>query len=670
VEDRILARRASGKRVILPVREGVARPRAGRLRGIGAVAALALLCVLGGLFYLHNLEARAQWSELVFDAATPEAGDRVQVTFRPALDFGDDDVLVLRGRVSGPLAFSTPPPAPRRLAILRRSGSVYEGTLTLSAGIIYAQVAVEDTAGARVDDGGGRLWHFHRYDCGRPDREALWAHALLTPDWEDAYEVIRWATELYPGDARLLAARLSHELDVLPRAERDSALAAHREAFPSAVRRVSERDRSATARDLAGLVEYARTLGDSAAARQLTARLVERFPLDSETVWYRVPPPPDDRGLSSLREYLATLETLWREAGPHPAIASPGFWTARQLGDAAESVRWARRQAAHPGWFDVDAADVAVLLADVPGARTQALHELRREIQRLHEPGVEPRPLDRTVREHRRDRRDAMRPLLAKLSELLLAEGKRRAALDTLRIAASIGWSPSLHLRVAELELATGDTLAAALSFARASTRPVHRAAEELEPGSGMAVGAELVGVDEWRRLRRASADERYRTLLARSEIRELRVRPVHVYDSQGGRHTLGELSGHTVTVVAFWEPSCGPAVRDLPDLHRTADRVRALGGELITVTEEPPGERLSTVLAEHQADLPLYHDLDRSASAAFQQYGAPEYFVLDPTGRIRFSQSDLGEVVAQVDALLNEPRLYAAAPGPEREDN
>jgi hypothetical protein len=253
--------------------------------------------------------------------------------------------------------------------------------------------------------------------------------------------------------------------------------------------------------------------------------------------------------------------------------------------------------------------------------------------------------------------RREMRPLLVALAELLLARGERGAALDTLRVASSIGWSDQVYARLAALELAGGDTLSAAASLARATAAPFQGTVDE---GLDPSLGPTLVEPEQWEILQRAARDDMHRRLLARSIDRPLLTEPVRVFDARGDGHDFEELRHRTVTIVAFWEPWSGPAVRALPELRRITYLVRALGGEIVVITRTPPSDRLATLFDEKDVRLPLYHDLDRRATEAFESTWSPEYYVLDFEGRIRFADSALEDVLAQVDALLDEPRLTA----------
>lgn len=658
--DRILDDREAGERVILPVRARASeRPGRRVVRGIAAAGLVLAASAVAWLTLRGTAEANLVGGDLTFEPAEPGPGDRIEIAYRPGRLLEGEPSLVLRGIVSPPARYHRARPSPRRLAVLERVGREYRGSFAFEPGDVYAQLVVEDADGSVVDDRGGMSWHLHTHDAdGRPSRDALWARALLasSDQWSEGYDAIRRATELYPADPRLRASLLSFELAIFTRAERDSALAAHRADFEAIAGTLTRRE-SLEPETLAGLIEYARTVGDTAAAERWVERLVDVYPSHPEAVWYRVPEPPADSSPAALARYLEELESLWRDAGPHPALPSAGLWAARRAGDAVRILAWAERLAGHPGWT-TERPETGLVLARVPELRDAAIERLRDEIERLDE-GDTDRPLGRTVAEHRRENRDTLRPLLVGLSEALLAGGERSAALDSLRVAASIGWSRVVFARLAAVELAGGDTLAAATSLARAA---VVRFAPAAEEGLDPALGPRLVSADEWEVLRRSARDEMHRRLLARSIDRPLRADQVHVFDSGGTRFQLDDLRHRTVTMVAFWEPRSAPAVRALSELRRVTYLLRAMGAEVVVVTRAAPSPRLDTILAEREVDLPLYHDLDRRATEAFQTTVTPEYYVLDFDGRVRFADSPLEDVLPQVDALLDEPRLEAVA--------
>lgn len=655
-EDRVLAARARGRRVILPVRDRRPAPR-DRSRYVGGFAAAGLVLVASTLLWLAlrgTAEADLRGGELSLSPAAPHPGDVLELAYRPSRELRGAARLVVRGVVTPPVTYETPPPLPRRLAVLDRDEDVYRGTFALPEDAVYAQLVVESMDGSAVDDHDGRRWHVEVQAENRPSRDALRAHQLLADDWEEGFEATRRATELYPGDPRLQAARLSAELGFLTRAERDSAIAAHRSNFERIAGDLTSRE-SLGPEQFAGLVEYARVVGDTAAARHCIALLEALYPTHPETLWYRVPATPSPASREAVAAYLASLEDLWREAGPHPAIASRGFWAARELRDEPRIMLWARRALAAPMWR-AEPGEVALDLAEIPTVRDSAAGFLRAAIRRLDGADGE-RRLGRTVAEQRARDRIAMRPLLVALAGVLEDRGARAAALDTLRVAAAIGWSPEVHARLAAAELANGDSAAAAASLARAAAVRFRGDG----PAIDLSTGPALVGREEWEILERRGRDEMLRRVLARSTDLPLLADPVWVFDAGGARHDLDELRHGTVLVVALWDPRNGAAVRALPDLRRIAYVTRALGGELVMVTRTPPDDRTAALLGEHEFAAPLYHDLDRRVSRALESAWTPSYYVLGLGGRVRFADTPLDDVLSEVDALLAEPRLVVA---------
>lgn len=661
--DRIRASRAAGERIILPVRDRTSpsAPFTGARRFVAAAAIVLATSTLAWLALRGTAEADLPGGELTLEPAEPRAGEWIEVEYRPARDLEGEPSLVLRGVVAPIVRYDRSlHPAPRQLTVLRRVDGAYRGRFLFGEGDVYAGLAVENRAGTIVDDRGGLRWHLLAHDdAGRPLRDALWMHALLAAynDWGEGYEVLRRATELYPRDPMIVASRLSLELASSTSPERDSALAVHRAKFATLAESKTRPD-SLDPHALAGLIVYAQTVGDTAAAERLTTLLTETYPTQPVAMWYRVPPLPADSTGAAADRYLAELEALWQEGGPHPAMTLAGLWAARRTGRPESILRWARRGIDH-AVDQTSRSQIALALARTPAVRDSSLPYLRAEIRRL-DAGEVARPLGRTTDRQRVENGNALRPLLAALSEVLLAQGKRAAALDSLRAAASLGTaSREIYARLAEIELAGGDTIAAATSLARAVAV---RFAGPSERGLDPSLGPTLVSPDRWEIMVRSARDEMHRRLLARSIDRPLRADPVYVFDSEGAKRGFDELRDGTVTVVALWEPQSPPAVRALPELGRVTDLVRALGGEVIVVTRAPPGERLTTLLNEHRFGGPLYHDRDRRVTEAFQTVVAPEYFVLDFDGRIRFDDSSLEDVLPQVDALLDEPRLEAVA--------
>jgi len=106
------------------------------------------------------------------------------------------------------------------------------------------------------------------------------------------------------------------------------------------------------------------------------------------------------------------------------------------------------------------------------------------------------------------------------------------------------------------------------------------------------------------------------------------------------------------VTFVAFWSRRCGPSLEELPALERMTARLRRQGVGIVTVTDERMSEELQRFLVAKHLSFPVYGDVWRDASRAFNQWGTPSYFVVDASGQVRFAYRDLKRTPAEVAVL------------------
>ena len=108
------------------------------------------------------------------------------------------------------------------------------------------------------------------------------------------------------------------------------------------------------------------------------------------------------------------------------------------------------------------------------------------------------------------------------------------------------------------------------------------------------------------------------------------------------------------VTVVAFWSRFCGPAIEVIPRLHQVATRLGESGIRTVTILEETQSSpSLTAFLKSHDFTLPVLLDAKGEASAAFNQWGTPYFYVLDAQGRIVFEPtSDLDQLLVNAEAV------------------
>lgn len=260
------------------------------------------------------------------------------------------------------------------------------------------------------------------------------------------------------------------------------------------------------------------------------------------------------------------------------------------------------------------------------------------------------RRLGQTRAERQEEVAASRRRLLGLLGRALIAAGERKAGLDTLALAASAGWDPDLFRTIASGRLGAGDTTGALAmdALVLADPRTDSTFARSIEPL------VEHVGEGAWKAQLDSARTEFARRMLARSVSKSPRG-TVTVVDSSGARHDLSSLTQGHLAVVVFWSRFCGAAVQALPTIDRTAARLRHEGVRVASVVEEAWSPALQHFVRDKDLRMPIYSDSKGNAWKAFNNWGTPQYYVLDQQGRIRFEGVAMFEAVAQVQALRME---------------
>lgn len=70
---------------------------------------------------------------------------------------------------------------------------------------------------------------------------------------------------------------------------------------------------------------------------------------------------------------------------------------------------------------------------------------------------------------------------------------------------------------------------------------------------------------------------------------------------------------------------------------------------------DEQASAHFREFLTSQGVRVPVYHDVRREASRAFVQSGTPSYYVLDPSGHVRFPYTTLEAVLRQALALTGD---------------
>ncbi len=640
--ERIHERLAANEHVILPL----ADPPLASARWRVAAAAVLVLAAGAGLWFAWptaTLTAGDIRGELTFTPATPRAGATVQVTYRAPTTLASGGRLVLRARYRTPRDEASQWATRQTVAaeLEKARDGLFRASLRLPDSVVYAAFAVEDADGRIVDSNARRLWELLVHDRdGRPTIDALKQREndLMGRNWEQGYETARQVAALYPDRVASWSGLLFYEKFVLSESHLDSTLAAHQARLKAFHHRLAPRA-SLTADDLGWMLWYARSVGDSTLERYWRDRLEREAPASPLAVQERAIAIGNRawNDKDSVRA-LADLDRLWDEAGPaHGNLVNVGWSMAQRVGEPAALVRWADHYLVmNPR----DSSWIATVFTRYPALREEGMQRLRRELRDFQTRNDSRRALERTVDEQRTADAERARQLLVALGDALVASGRTKAGLDTLKLAVREGWDVSLFRRVAEIERSTGDTAGALRLLAMVAADP---ATEEL---TGASVDSTV-----WARLLQDGRSEMRRRLLDMAVRRRLPPE-VRLEAAGGSAARLDTLTRGRLTFVAFWSRHCGPSLEELPALERLTARLRQQGVAIVAITDERVSDDLRRFLADQKLTFPVYADTWRQASRAFSQWGTPSYFVLDADGLVRFEYRELNQIPAEVAVL------------------
>jgi peroxiredoxin len=579
----------------------------------------------------------------------PRSGSRITVAYRPIATLAKEDSLILRGHFR-----TVPDPMYNgalrkiRLATLRPDrGGVFRGSFKLPDSAVYVALAVENGVGNRVDSNNGRPWEALVHSAkGQPLYAALdqRANDYSGRDWMEAYRSMREAMRLYPDSLRGWGMLLFYEGQVIGGAASDSLNKLHQARMAGFHRRFAKR--ALTPAQIADIYQYASRIGDSAVKAFWTARLLAEAPRTRAVAQLN--------GIAALTQYyktrdavagLAAMERHWKDAAG-TGSQLPG-WALRIAVAARDTVAvnsWLERIKSDQGYLGIG---IAGDIESLPSHQDRALEILRAELSAQERPDDSRRPLDRTVTTHEKDALERRARLLNQLGSMLVKAGKTQAGIDTLKLAAAAVLDPELFSTLGNAELAVGDTAGAIRSLAMvaadAGTSPARQ--DSLRARVGLPTDA-----PEWV----AAVDSAKIRLVPRvlADTVRWKPKPSELATSGGGVKSLSSIVAGKPTVVVFWNRNCGPCILEMPAVQKLYQDLQRIGVGLISVTDDSPSDSLSKFIASKGVTYPVYYDVKREASLAFNISAIPAHFVLDETGEVRFALSPLDRLAQQIAAL------------------
>jgi hypothetical protein len=614
--------------------------------------------VVGGVVatqHAADVEAGSTSGTLTFTPDVPRPGQMVEVSYRPAAALSGKPWLALRARFRRPSddSYNTGIPTATAGVLRRDSDGNFTGHFTLPDSVVYAAFVVEDSSASDMDDNASRDWELLVHNAaGKPRFEALDERAkdMMGRNWEEGLATAERMTKVYPHDLRAWIWLVSFD-SWLGRADDDSVH--HRElATLAAFDATFSSGAAPSHQDIAEMAWYAYRI-DSTASALWRSRLLREAPDNSYAVQWRL------LGvLDSLRTQHDTihafrrLDALWTSAPRDRQRQIANYATSIAL-DAADTTRitlWTTRLVDGERDPRATARWVATRFASVPALRAEGIQRLRAELDSLSDLTPSDRALDETLAQQRDRHAASRRRLLATLGQAYVAAGNYAAAREPLAEAAASGWNLDVFRAVRAASLAAGDTARALTMEARVAVDPrtTPAFADSVRPAAERVLGAA-----GWHSALDSARVQFVTRMLATASPRSLHG-DARLLDLDGREHSLKGLTDGHVAVIAFWSRFCGPAIENLPDMDAMAAHLGRTGVRVVSIVDEAiPSAALKAFLLEKHVTTPTYLDAWHEAGRAFNQWGTPDYYVVDSDGRIRFSSTNSAdEALARAEAL------------------
>lgn len=613
-----------------------------------ALIAAALVLTLG------PERAMAGSSTLSFDWEEPGA---LTLTYETISPLAAEPGLRARMRywVPDPLRFGQTEPAYSVVELSPEEPGVFSGAVTLPPGAVYAVAVVEDLDGNYIDNDFGRFWEHFETAEGRPTLQARRYQLLATSELSvaRAAAVAGEAALQFPEQPEFWVRQFLFAQGAIPPASRDAFLREHAARFTELDR--AARDGNPGPVELDALHRYATLLGRPDLASYWSNQLVDRYPRHGAAALVRLQ--SITRSSVPTRRKLEDLEATWAGTGA-PTIAQVGLRLSIELADPVLTEKWLDRHSADSGLrdlgYDTDVAgDMMAAPALWPLAEAWILDRLA---DSRDETGPE-RPLDQSDRNFRAEASQRRARLNLYLARLFLARGQSTGAIDAAERAVRQTWSPEVFLEAAEIHESAGTDRRAAELLAQSLVDPV----TPLRPRSGAdGLGAIPEPSEDQLAAARATLRERVTSALLDEHV----SLNAQLKSEDGEEITLRDaVSGRLVLVVQASRPEF------LPDeavalLDVNSSRLLSAGVQTLFVTQQPAPAARKRV----GPDLGFLHDVEYRAREDLRAWRPVQYFVLDPSGRLRHRGDD-PEAALRVSFVLSTRGVASPAAALDRKE-
>jgi hypothetical protein len=658
LRDRVLGNHADVSGIILPVNDGKTNPRRSWIAIAAAAAAVVVAAVFadGMLSPSQQADAGDTSGTMTLAPAMPQMGEHVHVIYEAPTSLAHFQTLILRARLrtASSRAYEVGVPVKSIAKLVRMKSGTYAADIALPDSVVFAAMVVEDSSAVTIDDNNKRAWELLVTANGNTPLLAALdqrANDMMGRSFREGEATTRRMVALYPDSVQgwIYLHAFQNWAGV---GHTDSVLAVHRAALAHLNNRW--RQGSSVPGAMLGRLAWYASGVDSLSASYWRARLMSEAPTDGFALQWRLFDRLRLLGADhDTAAALQGLDTLWRQrtADRAPQIAGTALSLAVRTKDVDLINRWGERVDS----LSRDHVSQEIFFADevseIPALSALSVERLRRLLPIVDSPESTERYLTETRAGYAA--RLALRKgrTLALLGGSLITSGERRGGLDTLELAARSGWDLGIFQAIRNASLAAGDSNTAWMMTARMVADP----STNLVVRDSLNRSAQLVlGNARWSRLRDDASHLFASRILERSKMQSVVGTP-RLRDFRGTTIPLAQLATGKVTVVAFWSRYCGWALDDLDNIGDVAQRLSKTGGQLLLVVddESETSPALLSLLASHKVRLLPYVEVDHSATKAFNNWGTPQYYVLDEHGRVRFDVvSEAREALVRAEAL------------------
>ena len=529
-------------------------------------------------------------------------------------------------------------------AVVQLSGGgpgVFSGAVDLPPGTAYAVAAVEDLDGTYIDTDFGRLWEYLKTDeQGRPTLQARRYQLLATSELSvtEAAAVAQDAASQFPEQPEFWVRQLLFAQSSVPRESRDAFLREHAERLVDLDRAAREGDPGPV--ELDALHRYSALLDRPDLASYWSDQLVSRYPRHGAAALVHLQSIVSSTVTTGRK--LEALEETWIRAQA-PTIAQVGLRFSIELADPGLVRKWLDRHSLGSLFRDFGYdAEIArdMMAAPALGALAEAWI-LDRLANSRDEMGPE-RPLDQSRMHFRAEASQRRARLDLHLARLLLARGESAAALEVAERSVEQTWNPELFLEAVGIHRSAGSDLRAIELLARSLVDPIIPLSPRLLADG---LGSLPAPSEEQLAAARTTMQQRVSAALLDEHV-DLNAR---LRSATGDEMTLREaVSGDLVLVVQAIRPDFVSG-ETLALLDANSQRLDSAGVRTVFVGQQP-----LPALREHpDVESRYLHDVGHQAWEALRAWRDVQFFVLDPSGRLRYRSED-PEAALRVSFVLS----------------